>query len=56
MVPGATFVRMMEADSYATDGTQRIELLVPRASLRGLLGAQGDGSTLIAIPTIAQAG
>lgn len=56
VVPGATYARTLEADAYATDGAQRIELLVPRASLRALLAAQGDGSSLIAIPTSAQAG
>lgn len=56
VVAGSTYVRTMEADAYATDGTQRIEVLVPRSSLRALLAAQGDGSTLIAIPATGQAG
>ena len=56
VVPGATFVRTIESDAYAIDSQQRVELMVPRSSLRTLLAAQGDGASLIAVPTVRQAG
>ena len=56
VVPGATFVRALESDAYAMESQQRVELMVPRAFLRGLLAAQGDGASLIAVPTVSQAG
>ncbi|CAB4569643.1 unannotated protein [freshwater metagenome] len=56
VVAGATFVRALETDAYAMENETRIELMIPRAALRGLLGAQGDGASLIAVPTVSQAG
>ncbi len=56
IVPGATFARVMETDAYGLENTQRVELLVPRSALRALLAAQGDGASLVIVPTVSQAG
>jgi hypothetical protein len=56
VVPGATFVRALEADSFASESSLRAELLIPRATIRDLLAAQGDGARIVVIPTISQAG
>lgn len=56
VVPGATFVRALETDTYAMENETRIELMIPRSSLRALLGAQGNGAALVAVPTVSQAG
>jgi hypothetical protein len=46
----------METDAYGLENTQRVELLVPRSALRALLAAQGDGASLVIVPTVSQAG
>lgn len=56
VVPGATFVRALEADSFASESGMRAELLIPRATIRDLLAAQGDGARIVVVPTVSQAG
>jgi hypothetical protein len=56
VVPGATFMRALEADSFASESSLRAELLIPRATIRDLLAAQGDGARIVVVPTISQAG
>lgn len=56
IVPGATFARILEADAYGLENAQRVELLVPRSAVRALLAAQGDGASLVIVPTVSQAG
>jgi len=56
VVPGATFVRALEADSFANESGMRAELLIPRSAIRDLLAAQGDGARIVVVPTVSQAG
>jgi hypothetical protein len=56
VVPGATFVRALKTDSFASDSSLRAELLIPRATIRDLLAAQGDGARIVVVPTVSQAG
>jgi len=56
VVPGATFVRVVEADSFASESSMRAELLIPRATIRDLLAAQGDGARIVVVPTVSQVG
>ena len=56
VVPGATFVRTVEGDSIASETAMRVELLIPRATLRSLLVAQGDGAHIVVVPTVSQVG
>ena len=56
VVPGATFVRALESDSFASESSMRAELLIPRATIRDLLAAQGDGARIVVVPTVSQAG
>lgn len=56
VVPGATFVRALESDSLTSESSLRTELLIPRAAIRDLLAAQGDGARIVVVPTVSQAG
>lgn len=56
VVPGATFVGALEPDTFASESSLRAELIIPRAAIRDLLAAQGDGARIVVVPTVSQAG